>query len=381
MKYISPPSVIHKEHSWLQASTSKSSKTFASVSISSGGIFDIESKTAEVAALEEQTTHNEFWNDQETAQKVLKRTKELKRSVEAWEKSRAQCEDVETLHELAVEENDESALSEVAAQLEELEKTVENLEFVRKLSGEDDHAPAILAIHSGAGGTESCDWCEMLFRMYTRWMERRGYDYTVLDAQPGEEAGLKSVAVEVDGEYAYGHLKAEIGVHRLVRISPFDANARRHTSFASVYAYPILEGADDFDLDEKEIRVDTYRSSGAGGQHVNKTDSAVRMTHIPTNIVVQCQNERSQMKNRATALRILKARVKQFYKEEEAKKQAEKQPDKLKIEWGSQIRSYVLHPYNMVKDLRTNTETSNTQAVLDGDIDRFIESFLLQFTS
>ncbi|MBD3393233.1 MAG: peptide chain release factor 2 [Chitinivibrionales bacterium] len=345
------------------------------------GYLDVENKQDEIARLEKTTTGPDFWNDQESAQKVLKRIKDLKRGVESWQKTHVLCEDIETLHELAIEENDEVALAEVAAQIDQVEKEVQHLEFVRKLSGEDDAAPAILGIHSGAGGTESCDWCEMLFRMYTRWMERKGYDYTVLDAQPGEEAGLKSVAMEVSGEYAYGHLKAEIGVHRLVRISPFDANARRHTSFASVHAYPVLAEADDLELDEKDIRVDTYRASGAGGQHVNKTDSAVRMTHIPTGIVVQCQNERSQMKNRATAQRILKSRVKQFYKEEEEKKQAEKQPDKKKIEWGSQIRSYVLHPYNMVKDLRTGKETSNTQAVLDGDIDGFIESFLLQYTS
>ncbi len=344
----------------------------------SGGIFEVESKTAELSTLEQKSSQGDFWNDRESAQKILRRVKDLKRSIGAWQKAARLCEDAQALYELAQEENDEGALAEASAQIGQLEKQVETLEFARKLSGEDDAAAAILSIHSGAGGTESCDWCEMLFRMYTRWMERRGYAYTVLDAQPGEEAGLKSVSVEVDGEYAYGHLKSEIGVHRLVRISPFDANARRHTSFASVHAYPILEETDEFELDEKEIRVDTYRSSGAGGQHVNKTDSAVRMTHIPTNIVVQCQNERSQMKNRATAFRVLKARVKQFYKEEEEKKRAEKEPGKKKIEWGSQIRSYVLQPYTMVKDLRTGTETSNTQAVLDGQIDQFIESYLLQ---
>ena len=217
----------------------------------------------------------------------------------------------------------------------------------------------------------------MLFRLYTRWIERRGFAYEILDYQPGEGAGLKSVSMEVRGDYAYGYLKAETGVHRLVRISPFDANARRHTSFASVYSYPINEEVDDFELDEKELRIDTYRSSGAGGQHVNKTDSAVRMTHLPTNIVVACQNERSQMKNRAVALRLLKARVRQHYKEIDEKERQSKLAEKKKIEWGSQIRSYVLHPYNLVKDHRTGVETSNTQAVLDGDIDMFIEAWLL----
>lgn len=247
------------------------------------------------------------------------------------------------------------------------------------MSGEDDAASAILSIHSGAGGTESCDWTDMLFRMYTRWMERNGFKYDVLDSQPGEGAGLKSVSMEVRGDYAFGYLKAESGVHRLVRISPFDANARRHTSFASVYAYPINEEVDDFDLDEEDIRVDTYRASGAGGQHINKTDSAVRMTHIPTNIVVACQNERSQIKNRAVALRVLKARVRQHYKEIDEKERESKLATKKKIEWGSQIRSYVLHPYNMVKDHRTDKETSNTQAVLDGDINMFMEAWLLEF--
>ena len=213
--------------------------------------------------------------------------------------------------------------------------------------------------------------------MYCRWMDNKQYKYTIIDSLPGEGAGLKSVTLEVEGEYAYGHLKAETGVHRLVRISPFDANARRHTSFASVYVYPIIEDADDFELDEKDLRIDTYRASGAGGQYVNKTDSAVRITHIPTNIVVACQNERSQLKNRELAYKILKSRVKQFYKEQEEKKRQEKMAVKKKIEWGSQIRSYVLHPYNMVKDHRTNVETSNATAVLDGDIDMFIEAYLL----
>lgn len=280
---------------------------------------------------------------------------------------------------MASDEGDEASLSEIEVQIADLKKGLSHLEFVRKLSGDDDASPAILSIHSGAGGTESCDWCDMLFRMYCRWMERKGFSYVILDSLPGEEAGLKSVTVEVQGEYAYGHLKAESGVHRLVRISPFDSNARRHTSFASVFSYPMIEDVGDFSLDEKDIRVDTYRASGAGGQHINKTDSAVRMTHIPTGIVVQCQNERSQIKNRATAMRLLTARVRQHQKEQEEKEREEKLATKKKIEWGSQIRSYVLHPYNMVKDHRTNCETSNTRAVLDGEIDEFIECFLLEY--
>jgi peptide chain release factor 2 len=279
---------------------------------------------------------------------------------------------------MALEENDSAMLAECVKHIGAIEQEIVRIEFARKMSGEDDPAHAILAIHSGAGGTESCDWTEMLFRMYTRWIERKGFAYEVIEYQPGESAGLKSVAVEVRGDYAFGYLKAETGVHRLVRISPFDANKKRHTSFASVYAYAIVEAIDDFELDPEDLRIDTYRSSGAGGQHVNKTDSAVRMTHIPTGIVVACQNERSQMKNRSVAMRLIKARVRQHYKELEEKERASKMVEKKKIEWGSQIRSYVLHPYNMVKDHRTDVETSNTGAVLDGDIDRFIEAWLLE---
>jgi peptide chain release factor 2 len=331
-------------------------------------------------SLEKQTESPDFWGNQVTAQKTLRQIKLLQRIIGNWRKASLECEDIETLHQLADEESDAPAMIEIGEQTAKLDKYVGTIEFARKLSGEDDASPAVLTIHSGAGGTESCDWCEMLYRMYTRWLERKGYSFVVVDAQPGEEAGMKSVTIEVDSEYAYGHLKAEVGVHRLVRISPFDSNARRHTSFASVYAFPMLEETDDFELNEDDIRVDTFRAGGAGGQHINKTDSAVRMTHIPTNIVVQCQNERSQIKNRGVAIRMLKSRVRQFYKEEEDKIRAEKQPDKKKIEWGSQIRSYVLHPYNLVKDLRTDFETSNTQSVLDGDIDAFIEAFLLQGT-
>lgn len=329
--------------------------------------------------MEAQSSDEKFWNDSNNAQKILKDIKEAKRIIEPWQKAARDVEEIQQFFDLAKLENDSDTLSELKLQTDLLEKEVSHIEFLHKLSGPDDNSPAILTVHSGAGGTESCDWANMLYRMYLRWMERKGFSYTVLDELPGEEAGIKSVTIEVQGEYVYGHLKAEVGVHRLVRISPFDSNARRHTSFASVYAYPIVEQIDDFEIDEKDLRIDTYRSSGAGGQHVNKTDSAVRITHIPTNIVVACQNERSQIKNRATAMRVLKARVRQHYKEIEEKERESKLAEKKKIEWGSQIRSYVLHPYNMVKDHRTEAETSNTQAVLDGDIDMFIESYLLQF--
>ena len=308
---------------------------------------------------------------------MLKNIKDLKRVVEPWEKANGEVSDLAEFFALATEEDDKETLDALAEQAGGLEKTIDRMEFIRKLSGEDDSADAILTIHSGAGGTESCDWTDMLFRMYVRYMERKGYAYSVHEISPGDEAGIKSVTIEVKGEYAYGHLKAETGVHRLVRISPFDSNARRHTSFSSVYAYPIMDEIEDYEIEEKDLRVDTYRASGAGGQHINKTDSAVRMTHIPTGIVVACQNERSQMKNRATALKLLKARVRQHYREIEERERESKLTEKKKIEWGSQIRSYVLHPYNMVKDHRTEAETSNTQAVLDGDIDMFIEAYLL----
>lgn len=336
-------------------------------------------KVSLVQELEEKAAQNDFWNDTKAAHKILKEIKEAKSIIEPWKKSFNDAEELQQFFDMASDESDEHTLTELVNLASLLETEIARIEFIRKLSGEDDSSPAVLTIHSGAGGTESCDWTDMLYRMYTRWMERRKFAFNVLDLQPGEEAGIKSVTIEVQGEYVYGHLKAECGVHRLVRISPFDSNARRHTSFSSVYAYPIAEEVDDYEIDDKDIRIDTYRSSGAGGQHVNKTDSAVRMTHIPTNIVVACQNERSQIKNRAVALRLLKARVRQYYKEVDERERQSKLVEKKKIEWGSQIRSYVLHPYNMVKDHRTDVETSNTQAVLDGDIDMFIEAFLLTF--
>jgi peptide chain release factor 2 len=369
----------YQEKKWLNNSTNCACRNSPAESKTFGGIFDIDAKTELVNRLEEQATQPNFWNDSNAAKAVLKEIKSAKRIIEPWEKAHTTGVELSEFLELALAEEDEGTLEELFEQADALEKEVDHIEFIRKLSGEDDDCPSIVTVHSGAGGTESCDWTEMLFRMYLRWIERRGFSATILDSQPGDEAGLKSVTVEVHGEYAYGHLKAECGVHRLVRISPFDSNARRHTSFASVYAYPIVEEVDDYEIDEKDIRVDTYRASGAGGQHINKTDSAVRMTHIPTNIVVACQNERSQIKNRAVALRLLKARVRQHYKEIEERERQSKLAEKKKIEWGSQIRSYVLHPYNMVKDHRTDTETSNTQAVLDGDIDQFIESYLLTF--
>ena len=277
---------------------------------------------------------------------------------------------------LEIVDQNSPELEEIDHSFTQLGSELRRLELAAMLSGPDDHRDAILTIHPGAGGTESQDWADMLFRMFNRWAERRQLEVELLDYQPGEEAGLKSATLEIKGDYAFGFLQAESGVHRLVRISPFDANARRHTSFASVHVFPVVEDSVEIEIDEEEVRVDTYRSSGAGGQHVNKTSSAIRLTHLPTGIVVTCQSERSQYKNKDAAFTVLKARLYQRHREEEAKKMEKFEKTKKKIEWGSQIRSYVFHPYNLVKDHRTLHETSNVQAVMDGDIDSFIEAYL-----
>jgi len=298
--------------------------------------------------------------------------------VDAWQNIFDKYSDLKELLELAEEEQDEHVAEEIAADLKKLQKEIADLEFRKMLGHPDDQKNAIMTIHPGAGGTESQDWAQMLMRMYIRWFERKGYKYDILDFQAGEEAGIKSVSIEVTGPYAYGYLKAEAGVHRLVRISPFDFNKRRHTSFASVFVYPEIKDAVEVDVDEKDLRIDTYRASGAGGQHVNKTSSAVRITHIPTGIVVQCQNERSQHRNREAAMKILLSKLYQKKIEEEHQKLAKIESSKRDIAWGSQIRSYVFHPYNMVKDHRTGHETSNVNAVMDGDLDEFIQAFLMQ---
>jgi peptide chain release factor 2 len=277
---------------------------------------------------------------------------------------------------LEMVENNTPDADELVKSVEKTASEIDKLEFEAMLSGPDDHRNAILTIHPGAGGTESQDWADMLFRMYNRWSERRNFSVSLMDLQPGEEAGIKSATLEIKGDYAFGFLKAESGVHRLVRISPFDAAARRHTSFVSVHVYPLVEDNVEIEILDEEIRIDTYRASGAGGQHVNKTSSAIRITHLPTNIVVTCQSERSQHKNKESAMMVLKSRLYQQHRKEEAKKMEKFEKSKKKIEWGSQIRSYVFHPYNMVKDHRTTHETSNTQAVMDGDIDGFVEAYL-----
>lgn len=307
----------------------------------------------------------------------MKRKSALCSAVESVDRIGGLVEEAEILLELAQDAGDEAAAMEAKEKIEEAASAVTGAEVHRMLSGEHDRLNAIVSIHPGAGGTEAQDWASILFRMYMRWAELRGYSTETVDYLPGEEAGLKSVTFTVHGEFAYGYLKAEAGVHRLVRISPFDANKRRHTSFASVFVYPEIEDDIEVDVNEADLRVDTFRASGAGGQHVNKTDSAIRITHLPSGIVVQCQNERSQHKNRATAMKLLRA---QIYKLERRRREEEKEALhalKKTIGFGSQIRSYILHPYRMVKDHRTEVETSNVEAVLDGDLDQFIDAYLL----
>ncbi len=284
--------------------------------------------------------------------------------------------DFEELIVLTEGNEDSPEIREIRESVDKLNDEFVLLETATLLSGPNDSSNAILTIHPGAGGTESQDWAEMLFRMYNRWCETKGFEVRLLDYLPGEEAGLKSATLEINGDFAYGYLRSESGVHRLVRISPFDANSRRHTSFVSVYIYPEIEDDIKIEIKDEDLRIDTYRSSGAGGQHVNKTSSAVRITHLPSGIVVQCQNERSQLKNRATAMMLLRSRLYQIELDEQRKKREEFAKSKKKIEWGSQIRSYVFHPYNLVKDHRTDAETSNIQAVMDGGIDLFIKAFL-----
>ncbi len=308
----------------------------------------------------------------------MREISERKSWVDSWQKINKSCTDLEELILLAEDEKDAAMLTDLEKDAQSLEKAIEALEFRKMLGQPEDAKNAIVTIHPGAGGTESQDWAQMLMRMYTRWFERQNYKYDILDFQAGDEAGVKSVSIEVVGEYAYGYLKAETGVHRLVRISPFDANSRRHTSFASVFVYPEVDNTAEVDVDEKDLRIDTYRASGAGGQHVNKTSSAIRITHIPSGIVVQCQNERSQHRNKDSAMKMLLSKLYQKKLEEDKEKMAKLENKKQDIGWGSQIRSYVFHPYNMVKDHRTDHETSNTAAVMDGDIDDFINAFLIQ---
>ena len=298
--------------------------------------------------------------------------------MESWERYHAELEEARFFLDLARDEKNEEALSEAAAKVAVVAEGLAQIELKQILGGPDDRRNAIVTLHPGAGGTEAQDWAEMLLRMYLRWAARRGYRTEILEYQPGEEAGTKSATFTVEGEYAYGYLKAEAGIHRLVRISPFDANSRRHTSFASLFVYPEVDETINIEIDEADLRIDTYRSSGAGGQHVNKTDSAVRLTHLPTNIVVACQNERSQHKNKAMAMKILRSRLYELELDKQRERMETFHKTKKDIAWGSQIRSYVLHPYRMVKDHRTGIEMGDADRVLDGDLDRFIQGYLLQ---
>ena len=317
-----------------------------------------------------------FWDNTEKSQKYMVELKSLKDDKETYEQLETQFEDIETLIEMGYEENDASLIPEIEEALKEFAETLEGIRMKTLLSGEYDRDGAILTLHAGAGGTEACDWAGMLYRMYCRWAESKGYGVEVLDYLDGEEAGIKSVTFQVNGENAYGYLKSEKGVHRLVRISPFNAAGKRQTSFASLDVMPDIEEDLDIEIDEKDLRIDTYRSSGAGGQHINKTSSAIRITHIPTGIVVQCQNERSQFQNKDKAMQMLKAKLYLLKQQENAEKISGIRGEIKEIGWGSQIRSYVMQPYTMVKDHRTNQESGNVQSVLDGNLDPFINAYL-----
>ena len=341
-----------------------------------GGYFDVGNKKLEIEKLEEETSDPNIWDDSDKARELIEKLNNLKDNTNNIISLKKEIEDNLEMVSLLEDEPDDDMLSSVEISLKNLLKNISNLELEVLLSGEYDKNNAILEVHSGAGGTEACDWASMLLRMYTRWCESKGYKVETLDVLDGDEAGIKRCSILVKGLNAYGYLKCEKGVHRLVRLSPFDANNKRHTSFASIEVIPEIDSNIDIDIKEEDLKIDVYRSSGAGGQGVNTTDSAVRITHIPTGIVVTCQNERSQIKNKEKALQILKGKLKLIEIEEQEKEMAKIKGESMNIDFGSQIRSYVMHPYSMVKDHRTNAETSNVSKVLDGDLDMFIEAYL-----
>ncbi|MCH7867560.1 MAG: peptide chain release factor 2 [Myxococcales bacterium] len=341
------------------------------------GRFDVDGLRARFEEVEAESARPDLWENRENAEKVNREKNRLEREIQFYDDLSGSLEDAEVLLELANEADDEDVLREVVAKFDDVEAVLEEAELRQLLGGEYDRNDVILSVNSGAGGTDACDWAEMLMRMYLRWADRKGYKVSIIDVQYADEAGIRSVTLEIAGDYAYGYLNSEQGVHRLVRISPFDSQARRHTAFASVTAVPEIDDEIEVEIDEKDLRIDTYRSSGAGGQHVNKTDSAIRITHLPSGIVVQCQNERSQHKNRATAMKVLRSHLFERERQEQAEKLAELTGEKREIGFGSQIRSYTLHPQQRVKDHRSNCEVGNVSAVLDGDLDRLIHATLL----
>jgi len=341
-------------------------------------IFDIPAKSQRLQEIEAIISKKGFWENPDQQREVLKERAVLLETLEKFKRLSGDLEDVTILFDLALEERDQQELNEIAGKLEAIEVEISDQEFERMLGGTDDPLDAIVSINAGAGGTEAQDWAEMLLRMYLRWTERQNFKNQIIDLQPGEEAGIKSVTFTSSGRYAYGLLKAEKGIHRLVRISPFDASGRRHTSFAAVFVYPQVEDEIVIDIKNADLKIDTFRSSGSGGQHVNKTDSAVRITHLPTGIVVQCQNEKSQHRNREMAMKVLRSRLYEREQQLQSEKLQEIHDSLEEIAWGSQIRSYVLHPYRMVKDHRTQVEKGNVDAVLNGDLDELIEAYLLQ---
>ena len=342
---------------------------------------DIESARQEAARLEEETAQDGFWNDLERSQKVQMRLKQLQNKITRQEKLISSWEDLTTLCEMGQEEDDPEILEELKSEYADLEEKVEETRMTTLLSGEYDNSNAILQFHAGAGGTEAQDWAQMLYRMYTRWAERHGFVYKILDYEDGDEAGIKSAAISIEGENAYGLLKSENGVHRLVRVSPFDANARRQTSFAAIEVMPELEDDNSVEIREEDIEMQVYRASGAGGQHVNKTSSAVRLIHKPTGIVVASQQERSQFQNKDNCMKMLRAKLLELKAQQHAEKISDIKGVQMKIEWGSQIRSYVFMPYQMVKDTRTGFETSNIDGVMDGDLDGFLNAYLTQLAT
>ncbi len=345
--------------------------------MASGGIFDLARKQSDIDKLEQQVAAPNFWDNPDEAQQVMRQLTQVREAVLPWVALAQKIEDLNVYIELIADEDDaESYAEEMQHDLNEIKSTIENLELTTLLSGEHDDSNAIMEINSGAGGTESCDWVELLLRMYLRWAERKGFAVEIIDSVEGDVAGLKSVTIIIRGLNAYGYVKSERGVHRLVRISPFDAQKRRHTSFASVDVVPEITGTDDIDINPDDLRIDTFRASSAGGQHVNKTDSAVRITHIPSGIVVSCQNERSQHQNRDVAMKVLKARLMEKERQRKEAELSDLRGEQRAIEWGNQIRSYVFQPYTMVKDHRTGAETGNVTAVMDGDIDLFIQAYL-----